>query len=31
VFAETHKRRMEEKFIFKEITKRIDLHYKETF
>jgi len=29
VFAETHKRRMEEKVIFEEITERIDLHYKE--
>jgi len=29
VFAETHKRRMEEKVILKEIIERIDLHYKE--
>jgi len=29
VFAETHKRRMEEKVFFEEIAERIDLHYKE--
>jgi len=31
VFANTHKRIMEEEVIFKEITEIIDLYYKETF